>query len=342
MTSLAPIGGGRTLTSPDAVPARRIEERLEEIARELMTVTAMLRSAELRNHVCSAETVERAKQALTAATPEARQALRAACEPSTLVELGERIAALIQSVPQGDPANAYSAALTMDVGSLQPADGDKLAQEIDCRHRMTRRQTDHLIAPTHEESIGADNNRVGTLLDRTREGRVDLAFAAGIQDHEFNTECMRCSLDVLDLRFRGGIPGVDEEADDGGARGQLAQQFQPFCPECVDKKRHARDVAAGAVQTENEAKFDRIGADRENDRGGCACSFGGQCRRRGERNDRGRGVGHQLGGQCRQPLEATIGRAMFDCQVTALDVAGALQALSNSIDQSIIDLGACE
>ena len=83
--SLAPIGGGRTLTSPDAVPARRPAERLEEIARELMTVTAMLRSAELRNHVCSAETVERAKQALTAATPEARQALRAACEPSTLL-----------------------------------------------------------------------------------------------------------------------------------------------------------------------------------------------------------------------------------------------------------------
>jgi len=49
MTSLAPIGGGRTLTSPDAVPARRIEERLEEIARELMTVTAMLRSAETRS-----------------------------------------------------------------------------------------------------------------------------------------------------------------------------------------------------------------------------------------------------------------------------------------------------
>jgi len=111
MTSLTPIGGGRTLTSADAVPTRRTEEWLVEIARELMTVTAMLRSAELRNQACSAETVERAKQALTAATPEARQALRAACEPSTLVELGERIAALIQSVPQGDPANAYGAAL---------------------------------------------------------------------------------------------------------------------------------------------------------------------------------------------------------------------------------------
>ena len=154
MTSLAPIGGGRTLTSPDAVPARRIEERLEEIARELMTVTAMLRSAELRNHVCSAETVERAKQALTAATPEARQALGAACEPSTLVELGERIAALIQSVPQGDPANAYSAALTMDVGSLQPSRG---ALEAACRWLRTtamfRPKIPEVLAAVREAGI---------------------------------------------------------------------------------------------------------------------------------------------------------------------------------------------
>jgi hypothetical protein len=134
MTSLTPIGGGRTLTSPEAVPARRTEERLEEIARELMTVTAMLRSAELRNQVCSAETVERAKQALTAATLEARQALRAASEPATLVELGERMAALIQSIPQGDPTDGYSAALTRDVGSLQPSRG---ALEAACRWLRT-------------------------------------------------------------------------------------------------------------------------------------------------------------------------------------------------------------
>ena len=152
--SLAPIGGGRTLTSPDAVPARRPAERLEEIARELMTVTAMLRSAELRNHVCSAETVERAKQALTAATPEARQALLAASEPSTLVELGERVAALIQSVPQGDPANAYSAALTMDVGSLQPSRG---ALEAACRWLRTtamfRPKISEVLAAVREAGI---------------------------------------------------------------------------------------------------------------------------------------------------------------------------------------------
>jgi hypothetical protein len=99
--SLAPIGGGRTLTSPDAVPARRPAERLEEIARELMTVTAMLRSAELRSELCSSDKVERAKLAVAGATPEAQQALRAACEPATLVELGECIETLIHSISQG-------------------------------------------------------------------------------------------------------------------------------------------------------------------------------------------------------------------------------------------------
>ena len=121
--SLAPVGGGRTLTSPDAVPARRPAERLEEIARELMTVTAMLRSAELRSEVCSSDKVERAKLALAGATPEAQQALRAACEPATLVELGECIETLIQSISQGDPAGGYCTTLTMDVGSLEPSRG---------------------------------------------------------------------------------------------------------------------------------------------------------------------------------------------------------------------------
>src|SRR5262245_44597267 len=86
-----------------------------------------------------------------------------------------------------------------------------------------------------------------------------------------------------------------------------------FCPERVDKKRHARDVAAGAIETGNETEFDGIGASCENDRDSGGCSFGGQCSpRRGERNDNGHGVGHQLGGQCWQSVEAAISRAMLD------------------------------
>jgi hypothetical protein len=110
----------------------------------------------------------------------------------------------------------------------------------------------------------------------------------------------------------------------------------------VDEKSHTRDIAAGTVETGNETEFDWIGADRKYDRHCCGCSFGGHCSRRGERNDCGQGVGDQLGGQCRQPVEATIGRAIFDREVAAFDIAGLLEALSDGADLSIIELGAEE
>jgi hypothetical protein len=47
-------------------------------------------------------------------------------------------------------------------------------------------------------------------------------------------------------------------------------------------------------------------------------------------------VGHQLGGQLRQSVEATIGRAIFDCDIAAFDIASVLEPLPNSADQSII------
>lgn len=134
MMILTAIGEAKAVASRDDVPAHSAEERLEQIARELMTVMAMLRSSDLRNAVCPAETIERARQALAVAGPEVRKAILTACEPATLVELGERIAALIQSFPQGEPADGYSVSLTMDVGSLQPSRG---ALEAACRRLRT-------------------------------------------------------------------------------------------------------------------------------------------------------------------------------------------------------------
>jgi hypothetical protein len=74
MTDLTAIGGHQ-LASLDDLPQRRAGERLEDLARELMMVTAMLCSAELRNGLCEAETVERAKRALQAGAS-ARTGLR--------------------------------------------------------------------------------------------------------------------------------------------------------------------------------------------------------------------------------------------------------------------------
>jgi hypothetical protein len=66
MTKLTSIEGRPLevvpLVSLDELPQRRAEERLEDLARELVTVTAMLCSAELRGSLCEAQTVERASR----------------------------------------------------------------------------------------------------------------------------------------------------------------------------------------------------------------------------------------------------------------------------------------
>ena len=58
------------------------------------------------------------------------------------------------------------------------------------------------------------------------------------------------------------------------------------------------------------------------------------------RNDRAHGIGHQLGCHCRQSVEPTIGRAVFDCEIAAFDIAPVLEALPDSPDLSIIELSA--
>jgi len=136
-------------------------------------------------------------------------------------------------------------------------------------------------------------------LDGVCESRLDIALAAGRQDKGLNAECARCGLHVSNLGFRSWIPGVDEEADNFGTRDQFAHQFQPFCPKSVGNKSYSCDIATGTVETGNETEIDRVSAERENDWNGCSCSFGSHCRRRGERNDRGYGVRHQIGGHCR-------------------------------------------
>ena len=151
-----------------------------------------------------------------------------------------------------------------------------------------------------------------------------------------NAECTRRDLHISGLGFRSRVSRVDEEPDESGARDQHPQRFQPFCPECGDNKTHARDIAAGTVETGNETEFDRVGADHENDRNGCGCSSGGYRSRRGERNDHGHRVGHQISDQCWQSVEASIGRAIFYCDIAAFDIATVFETLPDSTDLSII------
>jgi hypothetical protein len=164
---------------------------------------------------------------------------------------------------------------------------------------MTRRQPDELLASTHKQGIGADDDGVRSLSGEACEGRVDIAFAVGRQDKGFDAGRARCGLHISDLGVGRGIAGIGEEPDDIRARDQFAHHSQSFRPECVDDKRHAGDVAAGTAETRNEPEIDRVGAGREHNRNARGCSFGSHCGRRGEGNDRIYGIRHQIGGQLR-------------------------------------------
>jgi hypothetical protein len=144
---LTPIAENKLLARLDGFPHPSTEEKLESVARELMTVAAMLRSAELRGEARQGAVIERARRALQAGVA-ARAPLEAACEPATVAEICERIAGLIQSIPQTDPADGYSASLTMDVGSLRPSRG---ALEAACR----RLRTTSMFRPKIPEVLAA-------------------------------------------------------------------------------------------------------------------------------------------------------------------------------------------
>lgn len=132
MTKLTSIEG-RPLVNLDDLPQASAEEKLEHLARELMTTASLLRGAELRGELSQAKTIERAKQALQAGAA-VRTPLRAASERATIAEVCDRIALLIDSTSQRDPGDGYSGALMTDVGSLQPSRG---ALEAACRRLRT-------------------------------------------------------------------------------------------------------------------------------------------------------------------------------------------------------------
>ena len=61
-----------------------------------------------------------------------------------------------------------------------------------------------------------------------------------------------------------------------------------------------------------------------------------------DRNDHGRRVSDQFGGQFRQSFKATIGRNIFDRNVAAFDIAGYLEPLAESAELVIMDDGAAK
>ena len=64
----------------------------------------------------------------------------------------------------------------------QAADFDVLADFVERRNCMTRRKRDKVLAPTVEERVGANQKRIGPLLDKCREDLIEVVFGNRTQD----------------------------------------------------------------------------------------------------------------------------------------------------------------
>src|SRR2546430_1213860 len=128
-----------------------------------------------------------------------------------------------------------------------------------CRgYRMACRQADKLVAPTQKERISGDNERVDTPLHKGCESRVDVAFAASIQNDHLQSEDASRRLQFFDLVRHTRIYRIHETTDRPQLGNQIAEQFEPFRSQGGDSKVYTRYIAAWPIEAGNKAEFHRV------------------------------------------------------------------------------------
>ena len=122
---------------------------------------------------------------------------------------------------QIDRLSALEYAANVDAGMLITVDDvgpiahqatrvDELTRPVDRGNCMARRQPNESVTLDEYKNVGADKQSASTALDHSGEGRVHLAFGAGVQDINLQPEsprrglCRRANPDGLPGRGRLG------------------------------------------------------------------------------------------------------------------------------------------
>jgi hypothetical protein len=101
------------------------------------------------------------------------------------------------------------------------------------------------------------------------------------------------------------------------------QQFQPLRYQLRVQRRHAREVAARAVQAGNEAKLDRVDPGIEHDRNRRGRRPGRKCRKKSSRRGNHDHLAtNQVGREFRQAFVVAFRPSILDQHIEALDIAG--------------------
>ncbi len=127
------------------------------------------------------------------------------------------------------------------------------------------------------------------------------------------------------LGTRNRLARIDQPGDYGRAGNKLMQQSQSLRLKLVGEDRDPGDVASRAVETGDQAELHWIAADREDDRNRRGCRLGGERRGVGPGEQHGHFPIDQVGGERRQSIVLTIGKAVLDCNILPFDIAGLVQ-----------------
>ena len=200
---------------------------------------------------------------------------------------------------------------------------------------MARRQCGELFASGYEEWVGADHERAGSQLDQGCEGRIEIAFVAGMQDMELQPEGAGRRLQVSQLWSRqSGLVGLTSSAMTVAVGTNSRSSSSRFGPSSAFKVTPV-SVAARPVQAGDEAKL-RPGRSPITKTIGivvvaalAASAAGGAA----ARDDHGHLTADQIGRQCRQSIILTLRPAIFDRHILALDIAGFAQALAERVNE---------
>src|SRR5215203_1442540 len=202
----------------------------------------------------------------------------------------------------------------------------KFADVIDRRNAMAPSEPDDRVALTVKKGIALDDERASSLIAKRLEGPREVGRAPRLQHDETPPKRLRRGADLLRMALGARVIGVDEERNEVRARHHLAHHVETLTSESARDQADPGRVALGVVEACDEPSAYRILSDHEDDWGRARGGLRGRGGRVPAGDEYRYGKASQLGRECAEALIAPASPAIFDVEVTLLDISGALEA----------------
>lgn len=128
------------------------------------------------------------------------------------------------------------------------------------------------------------------------------------------------------------VVGIDEQSNQLSGGHGLLKEFQSLCDDLVYEIAHASCIACRSIETCDQAGFDRVLADDEDNGRRRACRLCSHRRGQCNRGNQGNPAACEIRGQSRETIELALGPPIFDVQISSHDIAGFGKALTKAIN----------